>query len=243
MQENPAPPADNSDSEELIRDNLRLVMKIANSFIGRGLDWEDLVAEGNLGLITAAQKYDPSQGKFSTYSAWWIKQAIRQAIADQRSAVRVPIGAQLKSRRIKRVAAALERELGHPPTDQEIAAAAGLSELAVRRLRNDSLADVRSLNTALASDDPESGEYLDLLGDSATPGPDQELIRIEEINQLLSLLDTLSERERRVLKLRFGLDGEPVRTLDEVGREMNCSNERVRQIQMRALRKLNERMK
>ena len=243
MPETPDHQNNDADSEELIRANLRLVMKIANSFIGRGLDWDDLVAEGNIGLMNAARRYDPSQGKFSTYSAWWIKQAIRQAIADQRSAVRVPLGAQLKSRRIKRAVDKLTHELGREPTDDEVAAEAGLSVLTVQRLRRDPLADMRSLNAPLDAGDDESGEYLDIVGDESAPGPDNELIHIEEINQLLALLDTLSERERMVLRLRFGLDGEPVRTLDEVGKEMNCSNERVRQIQLRALRKLSERMK
>ncbi len=233
-----------SEVDALIRGNLRLVLKIANDFIGRGLEWDDLVAEGNRGLITAAQRFDSSVGaKFSTYSAWWIKQAIRQAIADQVTTVRVPIGTRLNSGRIKRAAARLTEKLGREPTDEEVAAESKLPLVTIQRLRGTRQVDMQSLNAVVAGDDGSDGtELQNLIADSDSDAPDKTLIHIEEIEQLLKLLDELPERERRILRMRFGLDGEVVRTLDEVGSELHCSNERVRQIQNRALRKLQKKM-
>ena len=230
------------DVERLIESNLRLVLKIANDFLGRGLPWDDLVSEGNRGLMTAARRYNSERGaKFSTYSAHWIKQAIRQAIAEQVQTVRVPIGTQQNSRRIDRHVRELEIKLGRTPTDEEVAEAAKLPLVTVLRLRNNRQADMQSLNSIIG-DDQDGSELQDLLADSETPPPDIALRKIEDIEQLFSLLETLSERERQVLQMRFGLDGEAVLTLDEVGRILNCTNERVRQIQNEALRKLHDLM-
>lgn len=233
-----------SQVDALIEENLRLVLKIANDFLGRGLPWDDLVSEGNRGLITAARRFDASRGaKFSTYSACWIKQAIRQAIADHAKTVRVPIGTQLNSSRIKRAVRKLTENLGRPPTDEEVAAEAKLPLVTVQRLRDTRQVDMQSLNAQVHGDDTDDGtELLNLIADNDAESPDMALIRVEEVEQLLKLLDRLSERERRILRLRFGLDGEAVRTLDEVGAELNCSNERVRQLQNRALRKLHDMM-
>ena len=233
-----------SQVDALIEENLRLVLKIANDFLGRGLAWDDLVSEGNRGLITAARRFDASRGaKFSTYSAWWIKQAIRQAIADHGKTIRVPIGTQLNSNRIKRAVRDLTEKLGRSPTDEEVAEAAKLPLVTVERLRDTRQVDMQSLNEQVHGDDAADGtELLNLIADTEVDAPDKTLIQIEEVEQLLKLLDRLSERERRILRLRFGLDGEAVRTLDEVGAELNCSNERVRQLQNRALRKLHDMM-
>ena len=233
-----------SQVDALIEENLRLVLKIANDFLGRGLPWDDLVSEGNRGLITAARRFDASRGaKFSTYSACWIKQAIRQAIADHAKTVRVPIGTQLNSSRIKRAVRKLTENLGRTPTDEEVAAEAKLPLVTVQRLRDTRQVDMQSLNAQVHGDDTDDGtELLNLIADNDAESPDMALIRVEEVEQLLKLLDRLSERERRILRLRFGLDGEAVRTLDEVGAELNCSNERVRQLQNRALRKLHDMM-
>ena len=233
-----------SQVDALIEENLRLVLKIANDFLGRGLAWDDLVSEGNRGLITAARRFDASRGaKFSTYSAWWIKQAIRQAIADHAKTIRVPIGTQLNSNRIKRAVRNLTEELGRSPTDEEVADAAKLPLVTVQRLRDTRQVDMQSLNAQVHGDDAADGtELLNLIADTEVESPDKALIQIEEVEQLLKLLDRLSPRERRILRLRFGLDGEAVRTLDEVGTELKCSNERVRQLQNRALRKLHDMM-
>ena len=233
-----------SEVDALIRGNLRLVLKIANDFIGRGLEWDDLVAEGNRGLITAARRFDSTVGaKFSTYSACWIKQAIRQAIADQVTTVRVPIGTRLNSGRIKRAVQKLTEKLGREPTDEEVAAEAKLPLVTIKRLRGTRQVDMQSLNAIVAGDDSSDGtELQNLIADDDSDSPDKVLIRLEEVEQLLKLLDELPERERRILRMRFGLDGEVVRTLDEVGSELHCSNERVRQIQNRALTKLQKKM-
>ena len=227
----------------LIEQNLRLVQKIANDFLGRGLSWEDLVSEGNRGLITAAHKFDPSRGaRFSTYSAWWIKQAIRQAIAEQARTVRVPIGTQINWRRIRKVAKELTEKLGREPTDEEVAAEAKLPVATIQRLRSSNQVEVHSLNAPVSGEESESGEFMEFVYDETAPGPDQELINLEDVEQLLALLETLLEREKQVLRLRFGLDGEPVRTLEEVGAIIGCTNERVRQIQNQALRKLQQQI-
>ncbi|MDR0931558.1 MAG: RNA polymerase sigma factor RpoD/SigA [Victivallales bacterium] len=224
---------------ELIEKNLRLVQKIANDFLGRGLSWDDLVSEGNRGLITAARKFDPSRGaRFSTYSAWWIKQAIRQAIAEQSRTVRVPIGTQINWRRIRKVAKELTEKLRREPTDEEVAVEAKLPIATIQRLRSTNQVEVHSLNAPVSGEESEGGEFMEFVYDETAPSPDQELINVEDVEQLLALLETLPERERKVLRLRFGLDGEPVRTLEEVGTVIGCTNERVRQIQNNALRKL-----
>ena len=229
--------------QSLIEENMRLVLRIANDFLGRGLAWDDLVSEGNIGLMTAARRFDPSMGaRFSTYSAWWIKQAIRQAIAEQAQTVRVPIGTQLNSRKIRRVQNALQERLGREPTDEELAAEASLPLATIRRLRNNRELQMQSLNAALGNEEDESSEYINVLYDEKEESPDQSLVRVEDIEQLLKLLDILPHREKMVLRLRFGLDGEPVRTLDEVGEMLTCTNERVRQIQNQALRKLHNMM-
>lgn len=234
--------AQKPDAEFLIESNLRLVLKIANDFLGRGLPWDDLVSEGNRGLMTAARRYNPERGaKFSTYSALWIKQAIRQAIAEQVQTVRVPIGTQQNARRIERCVRELESALDRIPTDDEVAKAANLPLVTVQRLRNNRQADMQSLNDIIG-DEQDGTELQDLLADQTTPPPDMALRKIEDIEQLFKLLETLSDRERQVLQMRFGLDGEAILTLDEVGKKLNCTNERVRQIQNEALRKLHDLM-
>ena len=227
----------------LIEDNMRLVLKIANDFLGRGLPWDDLVSEGNRGLVTAAHRFDPDKGaKFSTYSAWWIKQAIRQAIAEQTQTVRVPVGTQLNSRRIKRSVRKLTLELKREPTNEEVALDAGLPLVTIERLRNTSQVNMQSLNEVVSSNESDGVELQDFFADERSETPEQAMIKVEDIEQLLELLDQLSDRERQVLRLRFGLDGTPVQTLDQVGKLLCCTNERVRQIQNQALRRLHKQM-
>ncbi len=231
-------------SELLIQENLRLVLKIANDFLGRGLPWEDLVSEGNRGLVTAAKRYDPAKGaKFSTYSAWWIKQAIRQAIAEQVQTVRIPIGTLQYRQRIRRVERELICELHRAPTDEELAEKCRLALATIRHLRHAPRWDMQSLNAAVGKEDEDGAEFLDFIADERTPAPDELQIRLEDIDELLKLLSELPERERRILQLRFGLDGEAVRTLEEVGLAIGCTNERVRQLQNIALKKLQTRMR
>ena len=234
---------DEAEINALIEQNLRLVQKIANDFLGRGLAWDDLVSEGNRGLVTAARRYDPGKGaRFSTYSAWWIKQAIRQAISEQGRTVRVPIGTELNWRKVRRSIRRLTRELERDPSDEEVAADTGLPRITVTRLRNGNLVEMHSLNAPLDGEEPDGGSFIDSLRDVSERGPDQQMVHLEDVEQLLKLLETLPERERRVLRLRFGLDGEAVRTLDEVGDILHCTNERVRQIQNKALRELHRKL-
>ena len=229
----------NLEADSLIMDNMRLVLKIANDFLGRGLPWDDLVSEGNRGLVIAAHRFDPEKGaKFSTYSAHWIKQAIRQAIAEQTQTVRVPVGTQLNSRRIKRSVRKLTLELQREPTNEEVAVDTALPLVTIERLRNTRQVDMQSLNEIVGTTDSDGAELLDFIADDDAETPDRAMIKIEDVDQLLELLDQLSERERQVLRLRFGLDGTPVQTLDQVGQLLSCTNERVRQIQNQALRRL-----
>ena len=229
----------NLEAECLIKDNMRLVLKIANDFLGRGLPWDDLVSEGNRGLVIAAHRFDPDKGaKFSTYSAHWIKQAIRQAIAEQTQTVRVPVGTQLNSRRIKRSVRKLTLELDREPTNEEVAVDTALPLVTIERLRNTRQVDMQSLNEIVGTAESDGAELLDFIADDDAETPDRMMIKLEDVDQLFELLNQLSDRERQVLRLRFGLDGTPVQTLDQVGQLLSCTNERVRQIQNQALRRL-----
>ena len=233
----------NLEADALIHDNLRLVLKIANDFLGRGLPWDDLVSEGNRGLVIAAHRFKPEYGaKFSTYSAWWIKQAIRQALAEQTSTIRVPVGTQLNSRRIKRSVRKLSLELQREPSDDEVAIDAGVSLATVVRLRGTRQVDMQSLNEMIGGDDSDSVEFQDFFADESSQTPDKVLLQLEDIDQLLELLDKLPDKEKQVLKLRFGLDGSPVLTLENVGQQLHCTSERVRQIQNQALQRLHHLM-
>ena len=229
--------------EALIESNMRLVLKIANEFLGRGLSWDDLVSEGNMGLVIAARRFDPARGaKFSTYSACWIKQAIRLAIAEQGQTVRVPMGTQINSRRIRKAVTTLTKELGKAPTNEEVAEFTNLPLVTVERLRDAKQLNITSLNAPVDEETPEGIQHIDAVSDETVPSPADEMVRLEDIEQLLRLINTLSERERKVICLRFGIGGRPVKTLDQVGKELDCTNERVRQIQNIALKKLHNRM-
>lgn len=233
----------NPEVEALIVSNMRLVLKIANEFLGRGLSWDDLVSEGNMGLVIAARRFDPSRGaKFSTYSACWIKQAIRLAIAEQAQTVRIPMGTQVNSRKIRKAVTALTKELGRAPTNDELVERTGLPLVTIERLRDAKPLNISSLNTPVDEETPEGMEFQEFLSDETFPSPADEMVKVEDIEQLLRLINTLSERERKVITLRFGIGGEPVRTLDQVGKVLDCTNERVRQIQNLALKKLHRRM-
>jgi len=220
----------------LIRCNLRLVVKIAHDFKGLGLPLIDLISEGNVGLIRAAERFDPAKGaKFSSYAAWWIKQAMRRALANQSRTVRVPAQSSAKLNKIKQARVDLFRQLGRDPTDSEIARVLDLSERTVAGLRR---YDVRSFSLQEPIQDGEDGELGDIIPDQATTTPDRILGQAETVQRMLVLLETLDEREREVLTMRFGLDGRPPRTLEEVSRKVGKTRERVRQIQNRALAKL-----
>ncbi len=221
---------------KIVRANLRLVVKIANEFLNRGLSKHDLISEGNIGLMTAAEKFDPSKGaKFSTYSTWWIKQAMRRAIAEQSRTIRIPVQSVSKINKIKRAQREMKAHLGRVPTNNEIAEHLELSPRTVRELRHASL-NTSSLNEPII--DGEAGEMQDFISDKPELSPDNVLGDIESLKHLYVLVERLCEREQQVLKMRFGLDGNPVMTLEDVGLAVGCTRERVRQIQNKAIKKL-----
>ncbi len=221
---------------KLIKANLRLVVKIANDFANKGLPKHDLISEGNIGLMNAAQKFDPTKGaKFSTYSTWWIKQAMRRALAEQSRTIRVPIQSVEKIAKIKSVQKRLEESLGRNPSDEEIAVELEFSKRTVAELRYASLT-TSSLNEPIV--DGEQGEVGDFIADNEKNVPDQMLGDFESVDRLKALVDRLRDREKEVLTMRFGLNGCPQMTLEDVGEKLGCTRERVRQIQNKAIRKL-----
>jgi len=224
----------------LIKSNLRLVVKIAHDFKGLGLPLLDLISEGNIGLMRAVEKFDPAKGaKFSSYSAWWIKQAMRRALANQSRTIRIPVQSTNKINRIKVVRNKLSQKLGREPTDAEIAEELDYSERTVSGLRR---ADLKNLSLHDPIQDGEDGRFEEVIPDLSTAPPDKVLGRNESLERLMQLLDTLDAREALILKMRFGLNGEPPRTLEQVSRHIGRTRERVRQIQNQALGKLKEMM-
>ncbi len=223
---------------KLILSNVRLVVKIAHDFKGLGLPILDLVSEGNIGLMRAVEKFDPNKGaKFSSYAAWWIKQAMRRALANQSRTVRVPVQSAGKINKIRQAREALREKLQREPADSEIAEVLHLTERTVSSLRRADLHGF-SLNDPIQAG--ENGQFEDIIPDKTTLSPDKLFLRRENIAQILSILDTLDEREQAVLKMRFGLDGNKPRTLEEVSKKVGRTRERVRQIQNSALAKLKD---
>lgn len=222
--------------QRLIRSNLRLVVKIAHDFKGRGLPLVDLIAEGNIGLIRAVEKFDPSKGaKLSSYSAWWIKQSMRRAIANQSRTVRIPIQSAGKLSKIHTARTILREELKREPTDAEVARHAGLTMRTVT-----TLSSVKSGTVSLDAPirDGEDGQLGDLVADDDASRPDQEMDDNDHLTQMLSLIQHLQKREQIVIQRRFGLNGYNRHTLEEVSSIIGRTRERVRQIQNQALEKL-----
>ena len=224
----------------LINANLRLVVKIAHDFKGLGLPLCDLISEGNLGLVRAVEKFDPSMGaKFSSYAAWWIKQAMRRALSNQAGVIRIPVQSAGKINKIKLASMKMTEQLGRTPTDGELADNLALSERTVAALR---LSDLKTVSLHAPIQQGEDGSIGDLISDRNAMTPDRILGDEESIQRLLSLLSELDERERQILQLRFGLDGHRPKTLDEVSQLINRTRERVRQLQNQALAKLRAKL-
>ena len=226
--------------DRLVRCNLRLVLKIAQDFRGFGLPLMDLVGEGNIGLMRAVQTFDPAKGaKLSTYASWWIKRAMRRGMASHALTIRVPVRAAARMDKISAACARFALRHGREPTDSEVAEEADVPERAVVRLRQ-GRPRVASLNEPIQQG--ERGEGLDLLADARVAGHDETVQYEEVIGRLRLLLCRLDERERTIISLRFGFDGEKPRTLLSVSEAIQRTRERVRQIQAGAIAKLRAMM-
>ena len=222
--------------EQMIKANLRLVVKIARDYEGIGLPLLDLISEGNIGLMKAVERFDPRKGgKLSTYGSWWIKQAIKRALANQSKTIRLPVHLVDKISKMRRVGMKLQEELGREPTDDELADEMGMTATRVRQMR---MAAIRPASLDAPIGDEESNSFAEVVEDENAATPYEDLEDKTVVNMLRDMVEHLDEREATILRYRFGLDGGSEKTLEEVGEKFGVTRERVRQIQNLALKKL-----
>jgi RNA polymerase primary sigma factor len=222
--------------EHMICANLRLVVTIANKYSGYGLPLADLISEGNIGLMKAVERFDPSKGgKLSTYGTWWIKQSIRRALANQSKTIRLPIHIVDKIARMSRISSILAESIGREPTEEELAEELGIPREKLALLK---LASSRPISLNAPNHEDDSSEYSDIIGDERAVDPLEALESKDMHGELDELLDCLDEREHRIIDARFGLDGENPMTLEEIGGEFGVTRERIRQLQNMALVKM-----
>lgn len=227
---------DKAATAEMIRANLRLVVKIARDYANLGLPLLDLISEGNIGLMKAVERFDPAKGgKLSTYGSWWIKQSIKRALANQGKTIRLPVHLVDKIAKIRRVGAGLSDELGREATDEEIAEEVGMNAGKVTLLKQAAIRPA-SLDAPIGEDD--ATEFGEMVGDEMAVDPFENLSDKDIHMEVGDLLDKLDDRERRIINARFGLDGSDPITLEEVGEKFGVTRERIRQLQNIALGKM-----